>query len=142
MYCFNPEVVMRVCVLAGVALVLTATAASAADEPAKEWERLQGTWKLVEKAGKADYPWNYINKNGWVVIAKEKATLVIREGGKEMKLAEFAVKIDPSKSPKSLVLTIEFIAPEGPYDWLNKSIFVCAGARYASSIKLWVWRVL
>ena len=35
----------------------------------------------------------------------------------------------------------EFIAPEGPYDWLNKSIFVCSGARYASSIKLWVWRV-
>ena len=36
----------------------------------------------------------------------------------------------------------EFIAPEGPYDWLNKSIFVCAGARYAGSIKLWVWRVV
>ena len=35
----------------------------------------------------------------------------------------------------------EFIAPEGPYDWLNRSIFVCSGARYASSIKLWVWRV-
>jgi hypothetical protein len=35
----------------------------------------------------------------------------------------------------------EFIAPEGPYDWLNKSIFICSGARYASSIKLWVWRV-
>jgi len=28
-----------------------------------------------------------------------------------------------------------------PRDWLNKSIFVCAGARYAGSIKLWVWRV-
>ena len=36
----------------------------------------------------------------------------------------------------------EFIAPVGPYDWLNKSIFICSGARYASSIKLWVWRVL
>ena len=36
----------------------------------------------------------------------------------------------------------EFIAPDGPYDWLNKSIFVCAGARYANSIKLWVWRVV
>jgi hypothetical protein len=35
----------------------------------------------------------------------------------------------------------EFIAPAGPYEWLNRSIFVCAGARYASSIKLWVWRV-
>ncbi len=35
----------------------------------------------------------------------------------------------------------EFIAPEGKYDWLNKSIFVCSGARYAAGIKLWVWRV-
>jgi len=36
----------------------------------------------------------------------------------------------------------EFIAPSGPYEWLNRSIFLCAGARFASSIKLWVWRVL
>jgi hypothetical protein len=35
----------------------------------------------------------------------------------------------------------EFIAPEGKYDWLNRSIFICSGARYASGIKLWVWRV-
>lgn len=35
----------------------------------------------------------------------------------------------------------EFIAPAGPYDWLNRSIFICAGARYALAIKLWVWRV-
>ncbi|MFV0644750.1 MAG: DUF3237 domain-containing protein [Sphingomonadaceae bacterium] len=35
----------------------------------------------------------------------------------------------------------EFIAPDGPYSWMNQSIFVCSGARFASSIKLWVWRV-
>lgn len=35
----------------------------------------------------------------------------------------------------------EFIAPDGKYDWLNKSIFICSGARYANGIKLWVWRV-
>jgi hypothetical protein len=35
----------------------------------------------------------------------------------------------------------EFIAPVGKYDWLNRSVFVCAGARYALGIKLWVWRV-
>ncbi len=35
----------------------------------------------------------------------------------------------------------EFIAPAGKYDWMNRSIFVCAGARYAAGIKLWVWRV-
>jgi len=36
----------------------------------------------------------------------------------------------------------EFIAPIGPYDWLNRSIFVCTGARYPASIRLWVWRVI
>ena len=36
----------------------------------------------------------------------------------------------------------EFIAPKGPYDWLNRSVFICSGARYPASIKLWVWRVL
>jgi hypothetical protein len=35
----------------------------------------------------------------------------------------------------------EFIAPNGRYDWLNRSVFVCAGARSALSIRLWVWRV-
>jgi hypothetical protein len=35
----------------------------------------------------------------------------------------------------------EFIAPVGRYDWLNRSIFICSGARFARSIKLWVWRV-
>jgi hypothetical protein len=36
----------------------------------------------------------------------------------------------------------EFVAPKGRYEWLNRSIFVCAGARYSQSIKLWVWRVI
>ncbi|MCJ2183444.1 DUF3237 domain-containing protein [Novosphingobium sp. 1949] len=36
----------------------------------------------------------------------------------------------------------EFFAPDGPYDWLNQSIFLCAGARYALGIRLWVWRVV
>jgi hypothetical protein len=35
----------------------------------------------------------------------------------------------------------EFIAPVGPYDWFNGSIFTCSGARYPTSIRLWVWRV-
>lgn len=35
----------------------------------------------------------------------------------------------------------EFIAPAGKYDWMNRSIFICSGARYPLGIKLWVWRV-
>jgi hypothetical protein len=36
----------------------------------------------------------------------------------------------------------EFIAPAGKYDWLNRSIFICTGARYPQAITLWVWRVI
>jgi Protein of unknown function (DUF3237) len=35
----------------------------------------------------------------------------------------------------------EFIAPTGRYDWMNRSIFICSGARQATGISLWVWRV-
>lgn len=35
----------------------------------------------------------------------------------------------------------EFIAPRGRYEWMNRSIFICSGARYKAGIKLWVWRV-
>lgn len=48
--------------------------------------------------------------------------------------------VDPAEYYFRTVPT--FIAPIGRYDWLNNSIFICAGARFASSIKLWVWRVL
>ena len=34
-----------------------------------------------------------------------------------------------------------FKAPAGPYDWLNKSIFICCGARFPDSIQLWFYRV-
>ena len=35
-----------------------------------------------------------------------------------------------------------FTAPAGPYDWLNRSIFLCSGGRYPDAIRLRVYRVL
>ncbi|HSD74668.1 MAG TPA: DUF3237 domain-containing protein [Steroidobacteraceae bacterium] len=34
-----------------------------------------------------------------------------------------------------------FAAPAGAYEWLNRSIFLCSGARQANSIQLWMYRV-
>jgi uncharacterized protein (TIGR03067 family) len=99
--------------LAIAACVLFTSTPVSADDAAKEWEKLTGTWKLQEKGGKEDYPWGYINKNGHVVIAKDKVTLVVKEKGGETKLAEFSAKIDATKSPKTVTLTIESVAPEG-----------------------------
>jgi hypothetical protein len=33
-------------------------------------------------------------------------------------------------------------APSGKYDWLNRSLFVCTGARFATAISLWVYEIL
>ena len=101
---------IRKLAIVGALLVLHGIGTSA--EPT-EWEQLVGRWKVVERAGKLDYPWDYINKNGWVVIAKDKATLLIKEGDKEMKLAEFNVKLDATAKPKKVELTVTYIAPEG-----------------------------
>lgn len=34
-----------------------------------------------------------------------------------------------------------FSVQPGRYDWLNRSLFVCSGARYPDSIRLWFYRV-
>ena len=34
-----------------------------------------------------------------------------------------------------------FLVSPGPYDWLNKNVFVATGARYAREIELWFYRV-
>lgn len=33
-------------------------------------------------------------------------------------------------------------APAGRYEWLNRSLFLCTGARYANAITLWIYQVL
>jgi Protein of unknown function (DUF3237) len=33
-------------------------------------------------------------------------------------------------------------APSGRYDWLNRRLFVCSGARFATAITLWVYEIL
>jgi hypothetical protein len=37
--------------------------------------------------------------------------------------------------------TPTFLVAPGPYDWLNRDVFVATGARHARSIELWFYRV-
>jgi hypothetical protein len=32
-------------------------------------------------------------------------------------------------------------APAGKYAWLNRNLFICTGARYATAITLWIYRI-
>jgi hypothetical protein len=34
-----------------------------------------------------------------------------------------------------------FSAPAGRYEWLNRSLFLCTGERYADAVRLWMYRV-
>ncbi|WP_114954140.1 DUF3237 domain-containing protein [Sphingosinicella terrae] len=36
----------------------------------------------------------------------------------------------------------QLTAPAGPHDWLNRSLFLCTGERWADGIRLWVWQVV
>lgn len=35
----------------------------------------------------------------------------------------------------------EFIAPAGRYDWLNRSLFLCTGARFSDAVRIRFFRV-
>jgi hypothetical protein len=37
--------------------------------------------------------------------------------------------------------TPTFLVGPGPYEWLNRDVFVATGARFARSIELWFYRV-
>ena len=34
-----------------------------------------------------------------------------------------------------------FSAPSGKYEWLNRHIFLCAGARFPEAVRLWFYKV-
>ena len=96
-------------------------------------------WQIIRSDGAADIKARYTIETGagaLIMVTSEG----LRHGPPEvMDRLRRGEEVDPAEYYFRTVP--EFIAPEGPYDWLNKSIFICAGARYASSIKLWVWRV-
>lgn len=65
----------------------------------------------------------------------------IRHGPAEtMKRLAAGESVDPSEYyfRATPVLT----APVGKYEWLNRHLFVCNGARYATAITLWIYQIL
>lgn len=96
-------------------------------------------WQVTRPDGVtvADATYAIETDDGAVIQIRNKG---LRHGPPEV-MARLAAgeEVDPAEYYFRTVP--EFIAPDGRYDWLNRSIFVCAGARYALSIRLWVWRV-
>jgi hypothetical protein len=64
----------------------------------------------------------------------------IRHGPVEtMKRLAAGESVDPSEY--YFRATPALTAPAGKYEWLNRNLFVCTGARYATAITLWIYRI-
>ena len=96
-------------------------------------------WQLTRADGVtvADAMYALKTDDGVVIQIRNKG---LRHGPPEV-MARLAAGEDVDPADYYFRTVPEFTAPAGPYDWMNRSIFLCSGARYASSIKLWVWRV-
>jgi hypothetical protein len=109
--------------------------------------RVKGT--LVP--GGAD--WQYVRGDGVTVVEAryllrtdddvliEVHNRGIRHGPEEaMRRLAAGEHVDPSEYYFRATPTLT--APAGKYEWLNRSLFLCSGARYATAITLWMYQVL
>lgn len=112
-----------------------------------EGERLRGTFVSI---GAAD--WQYTRNDG---VTQAEATYAIQtDDGVIIQVENYGLRHGPQEVLQRLMsgedvdpaeyyfrTSPRFKAPDGKYDWLNKSIFVASGARYKNSIKLWFFEV-
>lgn len=105
-------------------------------------EVLQGgaDWQNIRKDGVAEIEARYQFKTD------DGSIIYIKNAGMRIASPEIAAKIangelvDPSLYYFRTVM--QFEAPIGKYDWLNKSIFVCTAERMATLVKIHVWKLL
>ena len=102
------------------------------------------------KTGAAD--WQYTRSDG---VTQAEATYAIQtHDGVVIQVENYGLRHGPDEVMQRMaagedVDPVEyyfrtnprFKAPTGPYDWLNKKIFVASGARYKDAIKLWFFAV-
>ena len=105
----------------------------------------------IVSAGAAD--WQFTRNDN---VTQAEATYALRtDDGVLIQVQNYGLRHGPAAVMKRLAegedvdpneyyfrTTPRFIAPAGRYDWLNKSIFLCSGARFHEAIRLWFFRVL
>jgi Protein of unknown function (DUF3237) len=96
--------------------------------------------------------WQYVRNDG-VTIA-EAVYLLKTHDGALIQIRNRGVRHGPAEAIQRLTAgehvdpaeyyfraSPTFLVSPGPYDWLNKNVFVATGARYARAIELWFYRV-
>jgi hypothetical protein len=97
--------------------------------------------------------WQYVRSDGVTVVEAryllrtdddvliEVHNRGLRHGPDEvMRRLAAGENVDPSEY--YFRATPSLSAPVGKYAWLNRNLFLCTGARYATAITLWVYQVL
>jgi hypothetical protein len=108
--------------------------------------RLRGT--LVP--GGAD--WQYLRPDGVMIVAAQYLLrtddgVIIQVNNRGMRHGPEAVMrrlgageaVDPADY--YFRATPRLSAPAGRYDWLNRRVFLCSGARYPDAVMLWFYEV-
>jgi hypothetical protein len=111
-----------------------------------EGPKLRGT--LL--SGGAD--WQYVRPDGVMVV--EAQYLLRTDDGVVIQVTNRGVRHGPEDVMRRLAAgeTVDptqyyfraspsFSVPSGTYDWLNRCVFLCSGARYASAVVLWFFQV-
>ena len=111
-----------------------------------EGPRLRGT--LVP--GGAD--WQYLRRDGVMIVEAQYLLRTdddviiqvnnsgIRHGPDDvMRRLAAGEQVDPAEY--YFRATPRLSAPVGRYDWLNRRIFLCSGARFAGAVVLWFYEV-
>ena len=97
--------------------------------------------------------WQYLRPDGVMVV--EAQYLLRTEDGVLIQVNNHGVRHGPEEVMRRLAAgeavapheyyfraTPSFNAPAGRYAWLNRSIFICTGARAPAAVQLWFYRVL
>jgi Protein of unknown function (DUF3237) len=96
--------------------------------------------------------WQYVRADGVTVV--EARYLLRTDDDVLIEVHNRGIRHGPAEAMKRLAAgenvdpceyyfraTPVLIAPAGKYDWLNRSLFVCSGARYATAITLWIYQI-
>lgn len=97
-------------------------------------------WQTLRADGVTEFDAIYALKtdDGVIVQVRNRG---LRHGPDEV-MARLAAGEDVEPGSYYFRTAPVFSAPKGRYDWLNRSLFICTGARYAESVRLWFYRVL
>ncbi len=109
------------------------------------------TMRGVILPGGAD--WQYVRADGVTIL--EAQYLLRTDDGVRIQVSNRGLRHGPEEVMSRLAAGEDvdpgsyyfrasptFSAPAGQYEWLNRSLFLCTGARRASSVTLWMYRVL